>query len=191
MKITPEVRAAFAAQIATEGLVASTAQSARSKFMPQEKIEADTYAPSIEGAQRATTFPARSRNARPYDGIRFVGSKTGRKLDLSLSSIYNPVWVVEVDSKTITRDSKWLGEAAQPTKQYFRFGALSDMPSENVPTADGTAYEAWYEPQSVTLDTEIVVVSPRFVEGDTHPIFDEECSLRVVLAVKDYAKYEA
>ena len=191
MKITPEIRAAFAAQIATEGLVASTAQSARSKFVPQEKTEADTYAPVFAGAQRAVTFPARNKNSHPYDGIRFVGSKSGRSLDLSLTSIFNPVLVVEVDPKTVTRDSKWLGEAAQPAKRYFRFGALSDMPSENVPTADGLSYEAWYEPQSVTLDTEIVIVSPRFVEGNTHPIFDEECALRVVLAVKDYAKYEA
>lgn len=174
-------------QIRTLGFLPSTSQSPREKFQAQSGLEAGTYTPAIEGWQKAVAVPHRGRSIG-YDGLLFKNAK-GETVTIGLGSIMNSIRVVTgMSANTLAKDALWAGEAAQPTANYYRYGALANMESGRV--LEGNEYRAAYEPVSFTLGVEVVYVAPRFIEGSNKPIFDEQCRLRKVFAVADYEKYQ-
>lgn len=190
LTVSTEVQQAAVAQMAQNGLAVSRGNAARTKFTGGESLTQGAYTPVIAGPQPAVVCPPRRKGGSPYDAIAFR-NPTGSIVKVGLGSILNSIRVVEgMNPATLVRGAKWLGESAQPTKNYFRYGALSDMDSADVPdaqSADGTT--AYYQPSAFTLTTEVVYVVPRFVQGSNRPIFDEQCDLRKAFVVADYAAH--
>lgn len=159
--------------------------AARAKFMPTEALAAGVYTPKFAGAQPAILVPR--RKGTPYEGIVFLSS-TGKEIKISLSAIYNSIRVVSGLTVKPSGKALWLGETAQPTTAYFRYGALSDMPSEDIPDeTSSTGTTAVYVPQVINLTTKVVYVVPRFVDGK--PVFDTQCELRECLCAEDYLSF--
>ena len=173
-------------QIRALGFLPSASQSPREKFQAQGGLEAGTYTPAIEGWQKAVSVPPRGRSVG-YDGLLFKNAK-GETITIGLSSIVNSIRVVTgMQPAALTSDALWAGEAAMPTANYFRYGALSNMESGRV--LEGNEYRAAYLPTPFELAEEVVYVVPRFIEGSNKPIFDEQCHLRKAKCVKDYTSY--
>lgn len=159
--------------------------AARTKFMPTEALAAGVYTPKFAGAQPAILVPR--RKGTPYEGIVFL-SAAGKEIKISLSAIYNSIRIVNGLNAKPSEKALWLGEQAQPTTSYFRYGALSDMPSEDIPDeTSATGTTAVYVPQAVNLTTKVVYVVPRFV--DNKPVYDEQCELREALCAADYLSF--
>lgn len=174
------------AQIRSLGFLPSVSQSPREKFQAQGGLEAGTYTPAIAGWQKAVSVPPRGRSVG-YDGLLFKNTK-GETITIGLGSIMNSIRIVTgMQPAALTSDALWAGEAAQPTANYYRYGALSNMESGRV--LEGNEYRAAYEPTAFTLGVEVVYVVPRFIEGSNKPIFDEQCRLRKAFAVSDYTEY--
>lgn len=190
LTVSTEVQQAAIAQMAQNGLAVSRGNAARTKFTGGESLTQGAYTPVIAGPQPAVVCPPRRKGGSPYDAIAFR-NPAGSIVKVGLGSILNSIRVVEgMNPATLVRGAKWLGESAQPTKNYFRYGALSDMDSADVPdtqSADGTT--AYYQPSAFTLTTEVVYVVPRFVQGSNRPIFDEQCDLRKAFVVADYTAH--
>lgn len=159
--------------------------AARAKFVPNEALTAGVYSPKFAGVQPAVLVPR--RKGEPFEAIVFTSS-TGKDIKISLSAIYNSIRVVNGMTTKPSPAATWQGEIAEPTTSYFRYGALSDMASEDIPdetSASGTT--AVYKPQAINLTTKVVYVAPRFVDGK--PVFDEKCELREAICVADYLSF--
>lgn len=163
--------------------------AAKTKFAVSEALNSGTYVPEFGTGVPvpALLMPARGKNGRPYAALSFKCGE--RTIKISVSSFYNSIRVVTgFAPATLAKGAKWAGEAAQPTANYFRYGSMSDMMSEDVPSEDGNGTVAMYVPTAFTLTTEVVYVAPRF-EGSNTPVFDEQCSLRTAMVVADYQKF--
>lgn len=164
--------------------------AAKSKFVAGEALTVGTYVPEFGVGMPvpALYMPARGKNGQPFAALSF---KCGERLvKISVSSFYNSIRVVTgANPATLAKDAKWAGETAQPTANYYRYGGMSDMPSEDVPSSNGNGTVAMYVPSMFTLTTEVVYVAPRFVPGSTTPIFDEQCNLRKAMVVSDYQQF--
>lgn len=187
--ITSEQLAAGRNALAAAGYCVAR-DAAKSKFAAGESLTAGTYVPEfgIGTPVPALLMPARGKNGRAYAALSF---KCGERIaKISVSSFYNSIRVVTgANPATLAKDAKWAGEAAQPTANYYRYGGMSDMPSEDVPAENGSGTIAMYVPTTFTLTTSVVYVAPRFVEGSNTPIFDEQCALRKALVVADYQQF--
>lgn len=174
-----------------QGLKPSVGKPSRQKFAANgpSLVEGD-YTPAIDGEQIAIEMPARGKNGRPYDALPFKG-KDGNTVYVGLGGIYNSIRVVkDMDASKLIRGAHWQGEKAQPTFVAFRYGALSDMPSQDVvDETSPSGYTAQYTPSKFTLAKKVVYVEPRFVEGNNRPIFDEQCRLRTACVVGDIEKW--
>lgn len=187
--ITSEQLAAGRNALAAAGYAIAQG-AAKTKFAAGESLTAGTYIPEfgIGTPVPALLMPARGKNGRAFAALSFKCGE--RTVKISVSSFYNSIRVVAgANPATLAQDAKWAGEAAQPTANYYRYGGISDMPSEDVPSEDGNGTVAMYVPTAFTLTTEVVYVAPRFVEGSNTPVFDEQCSLRKALVVADYQKF--
>lgn len=174
----------------SKGYRPSKSGAARQKFVPADTLKLGTYTPLISGPQVAVSMPARSKNGSDYDAIPFTVAGQEKPIEVSLGSIYNSIRVVTgMDPKTLASDALWAGEEAMPTKNYFRYGALSNMESESILNQETMENEAVYVPVPFTLGAEVVIVAPRFVTGQTAPVFDTQCKLRKVTVVADYQDY--
>lgn len=173
-------------QLRALGLRPSDATDVREVFTPNTPLPNGEYVPAITGWQKAATLPPRGKNGSAYDALPFK-SPTGELVNIGLSAIFNSIRVVDgMKPEELVKDAKWAGEAAQPTKNFFRYGALKDM--EKGRFLEGNDYKGAYLPTSFQLAVEVVYVAPRFVGGK--PVFDTECELRKAKCVKDYAKFE-
>ena len=162
--------------------------AAKSKFAANESLTSGTYVPEFGAGTPvpALYMPARGKNGQAYAALSFKCGE--RTIKISVSSFYNSIRVVMgANPTTLAKDAKWAGEEAQPTANFFRYGAMSDMVSDDVPYENGTV--AMYVPSAFTLTTEVVYVAPRFVAGSSTPVFDEQCSLRKALVVADYQQF--
>ena len=176
-------------QIRAAGMPVSKGKPVRSKFTSVERLIAGIYTPMFNGPQPAILCPPRRKGGNSYEAIAFTSSM-GQTVKIGLGSIFNSIKVVtNLEPSALVQGAKWAGEAAQPTRNYFRFGALSDMPSQEVLDPEDNTTIAFYWPSSFTLTTEVVYVAPRFVEGSGRPIFDEQCLLRKCFVVADYMAY--
>lgn len=169
------------------GYKVSTGRTARTKFTGGESLAEGDYTP-LNGDGNLTTAveaPALRKGGDPYDALVF---KCGEKsVKVGLSAIFNSVRVLQNAPADWKRGAKWQGKAAQPTKSFFRFGALSDMESGDRVVNGETV--AFYAPKAFKLESTIYIVAPRFEAGNNAPIFDSQCEIRKVLAVKDYTNY--
>jgi hypothetical protein len=179
------------AALLAKGYQPATGTTARQKFtMNGPSLVAGEYTPETEGEQLASHLPARNKNGRAYDAIAFK-NKEGKTVFVGLGGIFNPIRIVkDMDASKLVSGANWQGEKAQPTFAAFRYGSLSDMPSQNIPDDNSaTGYSAVYTPSKFTLAKEVVYVEPRFIEGQTAPIFDEKCRLRRAVVVADIEKH--
>lgn len=179
------------ASMLAKGYQPATGSSARQKFTVNgPSLVAGDYTPETEGEQIAHHLPARNKNGRAYDAIPFK-NKEGKTVFVGLGGIFNPIRIIkDMDATKLVSGANWQGEKAQPTFTAFRYGALSDMPSQNIPDENSaTGYSAIYTPSKFTLAKEVVYVEPRFEDGNTRPIFDEKCRLRKAVVVADIEKY--
>lgn len=171
-----------------QGLVVSRGTSARQKFTGGESLSAGVYTPVINGPQPAVTVPPRRKGGNAYDAIAFK-SAAGALVKIGLGSIFNSIRVVpSILPANLATGAKWAGEAVQPTQDYFRYGALSDMPA-NDEVDENNQVVAFYQPSAINLSIEVVYVVPRFEPGNNQPIFDEKCDLRKCWCVADYASH--
>lgn len=179
------------AALLAKGYKPATGNIARQKFtVSGPSLTIGDYTPEIEGEQIATTVPPRNKNGREYDAIPFK-NKEGKPVFVGLGGIFNSIRIVkDMDPSKLVQGAHWQGEKAQPTFSAYRYGALADMPSQNVPDETSpTGYSAQYTPSKFTLAKEVVYVEPRFIEGQTAPVFDEQCRLRRAAVVADIEKY--
>ena len=165
--------------------------AAKSKFVAGgETLISGTYVPEfgIGVPVPALYMPARGKDSASYAALSFRCGD--RIVKISVASFYRSLRiVVGANPATLAKDAKWAGESAQPTANYFRYGAMSDMVSDDVPSEDGNGTVAMYVPSSFNLTTEIVYVAPRFVASSNTPIFDEQCNLRKAMVVSDYQQF--
>ena len=179
------------AALLAKGYQPATGTSARQKFtMNGPSLVVGDYTPETEGEQLASHLPARNRNGRAYDALPFK-NKEGHTVFVGLGGIFNPIRIVkDMDASKLIQGAHWQGEKAQPTFSAYRYGALADMPSANVPDENSpSGYSAVYTPSKFSLSKEVVYVEPRFVEGSNTPIFDEQCRLRKATVVADIEKF--
>lgn len=190
IQVTSEILNQGRETLISNGYRPSKSEVARQKFTPADTLQLGTYTPLISGPQVAVNMPARTKNGSDYDAIPFKVEGRDKPIEVSLGSIFNSIRVVEgMDPADFASDAKWAGEEAMPTKNYFRYGNLSNMESDSVLNKDTLEKEAVYVPVPFTLDAEVVIVAPRFVAGQVAPVFDTQCRLRKVTIVKDYQKF--
>lgn len=161
---------------------------ARAKFQPQEGLELGVYTPLITGTQPAVLVPR--RNSASYEAIPFRAERDGKIVKISLSGIYNSIRIVTgANPESLGKDAVWLGEDAQPTKSFFRYGKLSDMLSDDMPDEDSSSGTiGLYEPMAFTLTTKVVYVLPKFSAANK-PYYEAGCQLRTALCADDYLSY--
>ena len=188
--LTKDQQTAVIAKMKAAGLPVSKGTTLRNKFVGGEQLAAGEYTPVVEGIQLPTICPPRRKGGEPYEAIAFK-TKVGNMVKISLGSIRNSIRVVEgMNPDTLAKGAKWAGEQAQPTKSYYRFGKLSDMPGEESLDEEDNSISSFYTPCEFTLATKVVYVAPRFIAGDNRPVFDEQCDLRTAVVVADYKDYE-
>ena len=188
--LTKDQQDALIAQVKAAGFPVAMGNTARQKFTGGESLSMGAYTPMFNGQQPAILCPARRKGGLPYEAIAFKDAAQNT-VKIGLGSIFNSLRVVVgMNPATLATGAKWAGEQAQPTKNYFRFGALSNMAGEDVLDPENNSTTAFYTPSALNLAAEVVYVAPRFVEGSNRPIFDEQCPLRKACVVADYTSYE-
>lgn len=188
--LNKEQQTAILSQVKAAGFPVATGNTARQKYTGGESLNAGTYTPVFQGQQPAILCPPRRKGGEAYEAIAFK-DQNGQTVKVGLGSIFNSIRVVtNMAPAALAKGAKWAGEQAQPTKNYFRFGALSNMAGEDVLDPDDNSTTAYYSPSAFTLGVEVVYVAPRFVPGSNRPVFDEQCDLRKAYVVADYLSHE-